>query len=137
MPVEVSSGAVVVLGGSGVGVASEDLGVTERNARVEGVGDGGVPQRVRADVSWNAGDLGDPGDHPVGVAAVDRLTRHGAQHEGPVGTFSSACLEDSQDGNGEWHGGGLVALTDQVEDTVPTQGLAVVLDPYCCGFGRA
>jgi len=33
--VEVASGAVVVLGGLGVGVAGEDLGVSEGNAGVE------------------------------------------------------------------------------------------------------
>lgn len=37
--VEVSAGAVVVLGSSGVGMAGQDLGVTERDTRVEGVGD--------------------------------------------------------------------------------------------------
>ena len=51
MSVEVAAGAVVVLGGSWVGVAGEDLRVTERHAGVEGVGDRGVTQRVRADVA--------------------------------------------------------------------------------------
>jgi hypothetical protein len=41
--VEVSSGPVVVLGGAWVGVTSEDLSITEWDARVEGVGNGGVP----------------------------------------------------------------------------------------------
>jgi hypothetical protein len=40
------AGAVVVLGGSGVGAAGEDLCVVEGDAGVEGVGDGGVPQGV-------------------------------------------------------------------------------------------
>jgi hypothetical protein len=44
--VEVASGSVVVLGGAGVGMAGEDLGVAERDACVEGVGDRCVPQRV-------------------------------------------------------------------------------------------
>ena len=48
--VEVASVAVVVLGGAGVGVAGEYLGVAEWDAGVEGVGDRGVPQRVGADV---------------------------------------------------------------------------------------
>ena len=39
--VEVASSAVVVLGRSGVGVAGEDLGVPQRHAGVEGVGDRG------------------------------------------------------------------------------------------------
>jgi len=42
--VEVASGSVVVLGRAGVGVAGEDLGVTQGDAGVEGVGDRGVPQ---------------------------------------------------------------------------------------------
>ncbi len=71
--VEVSAYAVVVLGGAGVGVAGEDLGVSQWHACVERVGDRGVAQRVWADVSRDAGGLGGPGDHPVGIAPVDRL----------------------------------------------------------------
>jgi len=41
--VEVATGAVVVLGGAGVRVAGEDLGVTQGDTRVQGVGDRGVP----------------------------------------------------------------------------------------------
>jgi hypothetical protein len=40
--VEVASGSVVVLGGAGVGVTGEDLGVPERYPGVEGVRDRGV-----------------------------------------------------------------------------------------------
>lgn len=46
MTVEVSAGTVVVLGGSWVSVSGQDLGVAQWDARVEGVGDGGVPERV-------------------------------------------------------------------------------------------
>jgi hypothetical protein len=42
--VEFAARSVVVLGGSGVGVASEDLRVAEGDTGVEGVGDGCVPQ---------------------------------------------------------------------------------------------
>ena len=55
VPVEVASGAVVVLGGARVGVPSQDLRVPQRHAGVEGVGDRGVPQRVRADVPRDPG----------------------------------------------------------------------------------
>jgi hypothetical protein len=41
--VEVAGCAVVVLGGAGVRVAGEDLGVTQGDTRVQGVGDRGVP----------------------------------------------------------------------------------------------
>jgi hypothetical protein len=40
--IEVAAGAVVVLGGARVGVWGEDLRVADRDAGVEGVGDGGV-----------------------------------------------------------------------------------------------
>jgi hypothetical protein len=79
--IEVPAGAVVVLGCARVGVSGEDLGVSERHACVEGVGDGGVPQRVRADVALDAGDVRDPGDHPEGVAAVDRFSRDWSEDE--------------------------------------------------------
>jgi hypothetical protein len=49
--VEVAAGAVVVLGGAGVGVAGEYLRVARRHAGVEGVGDRGVPQGVRTDMT--------------------------------------------------------------------------------------
>jgi hypothetical protein len=62
-----------VLGAAGVGVAGEDLGVAQGDAGVQGVGDRGVPQRVGADVASDACGRRDPGDHPVGVVAVDRL----------------------------------------------------------------
>ena len=39
MSVEVAAGTVVVLGGSRVGVTSEDLRVAQWHAGVEGVGD--------------------------------------------------------------------------------------------------
>ena len=38
MAVEVAAGAVIVLGGAGVGVPSQDLRVPKRDAHVEGVG---------------------------------------------------------------------------------------------------
>ena len=40
--VEVATCAVVVLGGTRVGVPGEDLGVAERDSGIEGVGDRGV-----------------------------------------------------------------------------------------------
>jgi len=39
--VEVAAGSVVVLGGAGVGVPGQYLGVAQRDAGVQGVGDGG------------------------------------------------------------------------------------------------
>lgn len=42
MAVEVSAGAFVVLGGAWVGVPGEDLGVAQRHAGVEGIGDRGA-----------------------------------------------------------------------------------------------
>ncbi len=71
VPIMVASGAVVVLGGSRVGMSSEDLGVAKRDASVQGVGDCGMTQRVRADVTGNARRFRDSQHHPVDVAAVD------------------------------------------------------------------
>jgi hypothetical protein len=47
--VEVAAGAVVVLGGAGVGVSRQDLSISERDSGVESVGDRGMPRRVRAE----------------------------------------------------------------------------------------
>lgn len=49
VPVEVAPGSVVVLGSAGIGVPGQDLSVPERYTCVQSVGDGSVPQGVRAD----------------------------------------------------------------------------------------
>src|SRR3954467_14933104 len=49
--VQVATGAVVVLGSPGVGMAGQDLNVAKRNAGIEGVRDRGMTERVRADVT--------------------------------------------------------------------------------------
>ena len=90
-----------------------------------------------ADVPWDPSRLRDPGDHPVGVATVDRLARKGAQHQRACGAFAPAGLENSEDGHGQRHGGGLVALADQVEHAVSAQRFGVVLDPHRGRFGGA
>lgn len=114
VPVEVAASAVVVLSRAWVGVPSQDLGVSEWNTCVEGVGDGGVPQGVRADVAGDAGDLRDSGDHPVGVAAVDGIARDGSEDEWSGGSLAAAGFQDLEDWHGDRHGGGLVAFADQV-----------------------
>ena len=125
--VEVAAGAVVVLGGAWVGVASEYLYVSQGNSGVEGVGDRSVAQGVRADVSRDAGGLGDPEHHPVDVASVDRLAGGWPQDQRPVVALSAAGLEDPEHRYGERHGGGLAALANQVQDAVSPQGVGVVL----------
>ena len=42
--VQVAAGSVVVLSGARIGMASEDLRVPQRDAGVEGIGDGGVSE---------------------------------------------------------------------------------------------
>ena len=74
----------------------------------------------------DARDLGDPGDHPVGVAAVDWLAGRRPQHQWAFGSFAAAGFQHSQHQDGEWHGGGLVALADQAQHPVAAQGLGVV-----------
>jgi hypothetical protein len=44
--VEVAAGAVVMLGGPRIGMTGEDLRITQRDAGIEGVDDGCMPQRV-------------------------------------------------------------------------------------------
>ena len=88
-----------------------------------------------ADVSRDPGSLGDAGDHAVGIASVDRLAGDRSQDERTIGAFSPAYLQDTQDRDGERHGGWFVALTDQVQDSVSAQGLGVVLDPHGCCLG--
>ena len=96
--VEVAAGSVVVLGSAGVGVPGQNLSVSERYTCVESVGDGSVPQGVRADVARNTGDLRDPGDHAVDVAAVDRLAGDRPKDESPAGALLPAGFQDAEDG---------------------------------------
>ena len=112
MAVEVAAGSVVVLGGPRVGVAGEDPRVSERYSGVEGVGDGGVPQRVRADVPWDAGDLGYPEHHPLDVAAVNPFTGGWPKDQRPGSALPAAGLEDPEHRHGHRHGGGLAPLAD-------------------------
>jgi hypothetical protein len=88
-------------------------------------------------VPRDAGRLGDPGHHPVGVAPVDRLAAQRSQDQRAAGALATAGLEDAQHRDGDRHGGGLVALADQPDDAMPSQGVGVVLDPHRCGFGGA
>ena len=71
--------------------------------------------------------VGVPGDHPVGVAAVNRFAR--VRHERSFGAFAPAGLENPENRHGQWHGGGLVAHADQVQHPVAAKRLGVVLDP--------
>jgi len=79
--VQVSAGAVVVLGGAWVRLAREDLRIAEWNAGVEGVGDRRVPQRVRLIAQSQSGgvsngspqlDAGSPGRAAGGCAPAYR-----------------------------------------------------------------
>jgi hypothetical protein len=88
-------------------------------------------------VPWDAGGFGDPGDHPVGVASVDRFPGNWSQYQQPGGPLAEAGLQDAEHRDGQRHGGRLVALADQVEHPVTAQGVGLVLDPHRCGFGGA
>jgi hypothetical protein len=83
---------------------------------------------VRADVPWDAGGSGDALHHPVDVAPVDRLAAGRPKDERAGGALAAAGLQDAQDGDGQRHGGGLVALADQVQHPVPAEGVGVVPD---------
>ena len=110
-------------------MSSEDLGVAQRDADVEGIGDGRAAERVWADVAGDGRCFRDAGDHSVGVSAVDGAAGHGAQDESSLGTAAAAGLEDAQHRDGDRHGGGLVALPDDVQYSVSAQCFGVVLDP--------
>ncbi len=88
-------------------------------------------------MSWDPGDLGDPEHHAVDVAAVDRRTRHRSQDQRPGDAFTAAGLQNPQDRDGQGHRGRLVALADQVQDAVASQGLGVILDPDRSRLRRA
>ena len=79
--------------------------------------------------------LRDSCDHPVGVAAVDRLARGGPQDQRTGGPLAAAGLEDAEDWDGHRHGRGLVGLAHQVQHPVAPQGLRVVLDSDCGRLG--
>jgi len=72
----------------------------------------------------------DPRDHAVGVASVDRLAGDRSQDQWPAGALAAAGFQNAQDGDSERHGGGLVALADQVQDPVTAAGVGVILDPH-------
>jgi hypothetical protein len=135
--VEVASGSVVVLGRSRVGVAGEDLCVPQRDAGVEGVGDGSVPQGVGLMC------LGMPATPLRSGAPSGR--RRGGQSVSPIWAAGSAArrsagrggLEDQDQRDGQRHGGGLAACADQMQDAVPKQSFGVVLDPDGGGLGGA
>jgi hypothetical protein len=93
-------------------VPGEDLGITQRNPGVKGISDGSVPQRVGADVAWDASGLGDAHDHPVDVTSVNGLPRDRAQDQGSMGALSPAGFEHPKYRNGDRHRGRLVALPD-------------------------
>jgi len=72
------------------------------------------------------------GRRPVGRSRCRRpVTAPAARRSAPPGRPPGPA------GRGRWHGGGLVALADQVEHPVSAQGVGVVLDPHGCRLGRA
>ena len=76
--------------------------------------------------------LSRPGDHPVGVASVDRVAGDRPEDQPACGALPAAGLQHAQDGDGQRHGGRLVALADQVQHPIAAQGVGVVLDPHSC-----
>jgi hypothetical protein len=85
--VEVAAGAVAVRGRTGVGVAGKDLRITQGAAGGQGVVIAAWRSDQGADVPRDLRGLGDPGDHPVHVAAVDGLAgdRSADQRAGGTG----------------------------------------------------
>jgi hypothetical protein len=135
--VEVAARPVVMLSGAWVGVPGQDLRVAQRNAGVQGIGDRGVTQRVRADVSRDLCHRRDSDHHPVGVATVDGISRVRPKHQRSRRPIAAARLESPEYRDGDRHGRWLVAFADQMKHPVPAQGFAVVLDPYGRSLRRA
>jgi hypothetical protein len=73
VPVEGGAGALVAHGGAWVGVAGGFLYVAGYDACVEGGGDEGVPEDVRADRLGDAGPFGDAAHDPAGAVPVQPL----------------------------------------------------------------
>jgi hypothetical protein len=61
----------------------------------------------------------------------------GLKDQGSGGACAATRLQHPQDAHSQGHGGGLVALADQVQDAVAAQRLGVVLDPDRRGLGGA
>jgi hypothetical protein len=85
----------------------------------------------------HAGDLRDPQDHPIDVAAVDRLPQNGAQYQGSSVRSPRQASRTRSAGTCYRHGGGLGAFADQVQDPVSAKRFLVVLDLDGRGFGGA
>lgn len=72
-----------MLGGAGVGVSGEYLGVAERASASRALVIAACRSECGLMCRGDAGRLGDPDDHPVGVAAVDRFPASGCSTSGP------------------------------------------------------
>lgn len=70
-----------------------------------------------------------PSDHPVDVAPADALAGDRTQDQWNAGPLPTAGLEHVERGDGQEHGGGLVALADHLQHRVGAQSVGVVLDP--------
>lgn len=92
--------------------AERGSGRPKRDASVEGVGDRGVAQRMRADVSRNPCGPGDALDHPLDGTSINRLAGERTQNERSGDPLTSACLEHSKNRDTDWHSGGLVGVGD-------------------------
>jgi hypothetical protein len=74
-------------------------------------------------MAWDAGDLRDPGDHPVDVASVDGIARDRPQDEWSGAALAAAGFQDAEDGQVSGMVAGLVAFADQVQHSVASQSL--------------
>ena len=98
MPVEVLGGAVVVHGGSGVGVAVGDLEVGQVDACVEHGGDKGVPQHRRVHPRQPDTGLVGEGVQPSGGGVPVHLgAARGPQDRTDV-PFAGRVVDSSADG---------------------------------------
>lgn len=107
----------------------QDLGIAQRHARVQGVGDRRMARGVWGDVARDPSGRRDPGDHPVAVAPSIGFPDRGRSTGGPSVRSPRAGLEDPKNRDGQRHGGGLADLADEVQDPVSADGrLTLPLD---------
>ena len=118
VPVEGHPGPVVAHGGARIGVAGRFLHVAQRHAGVEGGGDEGVPQRVRADPLGDPGPARDPADDPARGVAVEAPTvgprKIGPSQRSPMARSIARAVRGAS-GNGD----DLAALAQDRQGAVP------------------
>ena len=119
MPIQRDACPVVAHGGARVGVRGGFLHVAQGDAGIEGGGDEGVAQRVRADRLVHSGASGDAAHDPARAVAVHSLTVR-AQEDRSVEPFTDREVDRAGGTRGERDGDDLAALAQHGQGAVAT-----------------